>query len=120
MILVLSFSLEKHVNICNKYWTVIKPILKTFITIFVSIVIHVCSTKLYNYHCIGEGWFSIIHTLLYMSNPQCRILLDIMKYTSDLYILFWTTILSGFILNFKIVKKGLSTINYNMKYFKNI
>jgi len=102
------------------YWCIIKPVLKTLVTVFVSVVVHVLTAKLYNFHCIGEGWFSIIHTLLYMPNPQCRILLDIMKYTSDLYILFWTTMLSGFILNYKIVKKGLSTINYNIKYFKNI
>ena len=102
------------------YWSIIKPVLKTLVTVFISVVIHVLTAKLYNYHCIGEGWFSIIHTLLYMPNPQCRILLDVMKYTSDLYILFWTTMLSGFILNYKIVKKGLSTINYNIKYFKNM
>lgn len=102
------------------YLSIIKPVLKTLLTVLVSVVVHVLTTKLYNYHCIGEGWFSIIHTLLYMPNPQCRIMLDIMKYTSDLYILFWTTLLSGFILNYKIVKKGLSTINYNIKYFKNI
>ena len=107
--------------VCNKsYWYYLKPILKTLVTVFISVVVHVLSAKLYNYHCIGDGWFSIIHTLLYMPNPQCRILLDTMKYTSDMYILFWTTMISGFLLNFKIVKKGLSAINYNIKYFKNV
>ena len=98
----------------------IVPIFKTLTIIFSSVVIHILSTKLYHYHCIGDGWFSVIHTLLYMTNPQCRILLDIMKYTSDMYILFWTTLITGFLLNFKFVKKSLSTINYNIKYFKNI
>jgi hypothetical protein len=102
----------------TNYWIVIKPILKTLVTVLFSIVIHILTSKLYNYHCIGEGWFSIIHTILYMPSPQCRIMLDIMKYTSDLYILFWTTIISCFILNYKIVKKGIVTINNNMKYFK--
>ena len=111
-------SSEKNNENSNfEYWSFIKVALNTLVTVFVSVVIHVLTTKLYNYHCIGEGWLSIIHTLLYMPNPQCRILLDIMKYTSDLYILFWTTTLSGFILNYKIVKKGFSTINYN-KYLK--
>ncbi len=102
------------------YWTFIKPVLKTLTIVFLSVIVHVLTTKLYHFHCIGEGWFSIIHTLLYMPNPQCRIMLDLMKYTSDMYILFWTTMFSGIVLNYKIVKKGLSTINHNIKYFKNI
>ena len=91
----------------------LKPILKTLMTVFISIIVHILATKIYSYHCIGYGWFSVIHTLLYMSNPQCRILLDIMKYTSDMYILFWTIIFSGFLLNYKIIKKRF----INSKYF---
>jgi hypothetical protein len=104
----------------NTIWNIIKPILKTLGTILISVIFHILTTKLYNYYCIGEGWISIVHTMLYMPSPQCRIILDMIKYTSDLYILFWTTIISGFILNYKIVKKGLTTINNNIKYFKNI
>lgn len=100
----------------NTYWY-IKPVFKILLTILLSVIIHIFSTKIYNYHCIGEGWMSIIHTLLYMPNPQCRILLDIMKYTSDIYILFWTAMLSGLILNYKLFKKTFSTIEYT-KYFK--
>ena len=102
------------------YWTFIKPVLKTLTIVLLSVIVHVLTTKLYHFHCVGEGWFSVIHTLLYMPNPQCRIMLDLMKYTSDMYILFWTTMFSGIVLNYKIVKKGLSTINHNIKYFKNI
>ena len=91
-----------YLSLCN-----LKPIIKTLATVVISVFIHILATKLYNYHCIGDGWFSIIHTLLYMPNPQCRILLDLMKYTSDTYILFWTTLFSGFLLNYKIIKKGL-------------
>jgi len=36
-----------------------------------------------------------------------------MKYTSDMYILFWTIIFSGFLLNYKIIKKHF----INSKYF---
>ena len=108
-------------NVSNKsYLFYLKPVAKTLATVLVSVIIHILATKIYHYHCVGEGWFSVVHTLLYMSNPQCRILLDTMKYTSDMYVLFWTTLISGFLLNFKIVKKGLSTINHNIKYFKNV
>ena len=103
----------------NTIWNIIKPILKTLVAVLIYVIIHILTTKLYGYHCIGDGWISIFHTMLYMPSPQCRIILDIMKYTSDLYILFWTTIISSFILNYKIVKKGLTSIN-NIKYFKNI
>ena len=102
----------------NNIWNIIKPILKTLVAVLIYVIIHILTTKLYNYHCIGDGWISIIHTMLYIPSPQCRIILDIMKYTSDIYILFLTTIISSFILNYKIVKKGLTTIN--IKYFKNI
>ena len=100
------FSENKNNETSNfGYWSIIKYSLKMIIIILFSVTIHILTIKLYNYHCVGDGWFSIIHTLLYIPNPQCIFLLNIMKYTSDLYILFWTTILSGFILNYKIVKR---------------
>jgi hypothetical protein len=97
---------------------VLKPILKTLLTIVFSVVIHIICVKIYNYHCIGDGWFSIIQTILNVPSPHCRMLLDIMKYTSDFYILFWTTLFSSFILNYKMVRKWLTNINYNYKTYK--
>ena len=93
-----------------------KPILKTLVIVFISVIVHVLSSKLYIFHCVGEGWFSIIHTLLYMPNPQCRLLLDAIKYTSDLYFLFWTTILSSFVCNYKFFKQWFISINQTLKF----
>jgi hypothetical protein len=95
-----------------------KHIIKTLITVLFSLSIHIISLKIYNTYCIGEGWYSIIHSLIYIPTPQCRILLDAVKYTSDLYILFWTTLFSSILLNFKIIKNTIGKINYNLKYFK--
>ena len=97
-----------------------KHIIKTLITVLFSVSIHIISLKLYNTYCIGEGWYSIIHSLIYIPTPQCRILLDVVKYTSDMYILFWTTLFSSILLNFKIIKNTIGKINYNLKYFKNV
>lgn len=85
----------------------VKPIFKTLFTIFISVVFHILCSKLYQYHCIGDGLFSIIHTLLYMPNPQCRILLDIMKYTSDIYVLFCTILITEILVNFNFFKGNM-------------
>lgn len=106
----------KKMRICLN---VIKPILKTLLTVFLSISIHIISVKFYNYYCISDGWFSIFYSILYIPTPQCRILLEVIKYTSDLYILFWTSLFSSILLNYKIVKNSLIMINHNIKYFKN-
>ena len=113
-----NMELQKFNKIWN-YFNIIKPILKTLLTVFLSISIHIVSVKFYNYYCISDGWFSIFYSILYIPTPQCRILLDVIKYTSDLYILFWTTLFSSILLNYKIVKNSLITINHNIKYFKN-
>ena len=113
-----NMELQKFNKIWN-YFNIIKPILKTLLTVFLSISIHIISVKFYNYYCISDGWFSIFYSMLYIPTPQCRILLDVIKYTSDLYILFWTTLFSSILLNYKIVKNSLITINHNIKYFKN-
>ena len=113
-----NMELQKFNKIWN-YFNIIKPILKTLLTVFLSISIHIISVKFYNYYCISDGWFSIFYSILYIPTPQCRILLDVIKYTSDLYILFWTTLFSSILLNYKIVKNSLITINHNIKYFKN-
>ena len=113
-----NMELQKFNKIWN-YFNIIKPILKTLLTVFLSISIHIVSVKFYNYYCISDGWFSIFYSMLYIPTPQCRILLDVIKYTSDLYILFWTTLFSSILLNYKIVKNSLITINHNIKYFKN-
>lgn len=112
-----NMELQKFNKIWN-YFNIIKPILKTLLTVFLSISMHIVSVKFYNYYCISDGWFSIFYSILYIPTPQCRILLDVIKYTSDLYILFWTTLFSSILLNYKIVKNSL-TINHNIKYFKN-
>ena len=113
-----NMELQKFNKIWN-YFNIIKPILKTLLTVFLSISIHIFSVKFYNYYCISDGWFTIFYSMLYISTPQCRILLDVIKYTSDLYILFWTTLFSSILLNYKIVKNSLIRINHNIKYFKN-
>jgi hypothetical protein len=113
-----NMELQKFNKIWN-YFNIIKPILKTLLTVFLSISIHIFSVKFYNYYCISDGWFTIFYSMLYIPTPQCRILLDVIKYTSDLYILFWTTLFSSILLNYKIVKNSLITINHNIKYFKN-
>ena len=113
-----NMELQKFNKIWN-YFNIIKPILKTLLTVFLSISIHIVSVKFYNYYCISDGWFSIFYSILYIPTPQCRILLDVIKYTSDLYILFWTTLFSSILLNYKIVKNSLIRINHNIKYFKN-
>ena len=113
-----NMELQKFNKIWN-YFNIIKPILKTLLTVFLSISIHIVSVKFYNYYCISDGWFSIFYSMLYIPTPQCRILLDVIKYTSDLYILFWTTLFSSILLNYKIVKNSLIRINHNIKYFKN-
>lgn len=100
----------------EQWWFYLKPILKTIAIVLLSVIVHVLSAKLYNCHCVGEGWFSIIHTLMYMPNPQCRLLLDVIKYTSDLYFLFWTTILSSFVFNYKFFKKWFITLNHTLKF----
>lgn len=94
----------------TKLYIYIKSSLKILSIVLISVIIHILSVKLYNYHCVGDGWFSIIHTLLYMPNPQCKLLLDIMKYTSDVYIIFWTILLSSILSNYKNIKSKLNNI----------
>jgi hypothetical protein len=94
----------------TKLYIYVKSSLKILSIVSISIIIHILSVKIYNYHCVGDGWFSIIHTLLYMQNPQCKLLLDIMKYTSDVYIIFWTILLSSILENYKTIKSKLNNI----------
>jgi hypothetical protein len=95
------------------------PVLKILSTVLLSVSLHIVSVKFYNYYCISDGWFSILHSIIYMPTPQCRILIDIIKYTSDLYILFWTTLFSSVLLNYKLVRNSLTSLKDSIKYFKN-
>lgn len=95
---------EGNFNNFTKMYKSIKSSFKTLSIVFISVIIHVLSVKIYNYYCVGDGWFSMVHTLLYMQNPQCKLLLDIMKYTSDVYIIFWTILLSSILSNYKNIK----------------
>ena len=100
------------------YHVVLKSGLKTALTVLFTISIHVLSVELYLSYCINTGMFSLFYSLLYVPTPQCRILLDVIKHTSDFYVLFWYTFFSFIFLNFETLKKTTGFINYNMKYFK--
>jgi hypothetical protein len=66
--------------------------IKTLFIVLILISIHIFSIKVYNTYCIGEGWYSIMYSLIYVPTPQCIMLLNIAKYTSDLYIVIWITL----------------------------
>ena len=99
---------EKTINIFSSFYigakTVFVTLFTSFITLLFTIILHIIFVKLYNYHCIHEGWFSIIHSFMYMSSSQCRFLLESIKTTSDTYFLFLINIFSIISLRLKFLK----------------
>lgn len=101
-------SNNKNTSKCsNLYYNLLIPFLKTILTVFIAIGIHILTIEIYTTYCISTGWFSLFHSLVYVPTPQCRVLLDIIKYTSDLYVLFWTTLFSFIFLNFKSIRQNV-------------
>lgn len=61
-----------------------------FFQLLFVIVTHAIVAKLYMTYCVATHWFPFFHSMIMFANPQCKLMLNILQYTSDIQIAYWS------------------------------
>lgn len=62
------------------------------IQLLFAILIHSIVAKIYISYCVANHWFPFLQSMFMFANPQCKLMLNILQYTSDIQIAYWSGI----------------------------